>query len=195
MNTRTNRQILLIDAHPSEGSLGQALASEYAAGASAAGHAVERLNLRDLAFDPNFPGYGRGDRTPVPDIERAQALLRNSEHTVWVFPVWWGTYPALLKGFLDRSFTPGFAFRGVSKYKVEGLLGGRSARVLVTMDSPVWYDWLRGQPAVRAMRDHTLRFCGIAPVRVVRFGVVKYSAESDRSRWLEQVRRLGERAA
>lgn len=194
MNTQINPRILVIDAHPSAESFGAALADKYVAGASAAGHQVERLNLRDLSFDPNFPGYGRGDRAPIPDIERAQAMLQKSAHLVWIFPVWWGTYPALLKGFLDRTFTPGFAFRSGSQYQYERLLGGRSARLLITMDSPVWYDWLRGQPAVRAMRDHTLRFCGIAPVRVTRFGAVKHSRDQIRYRWLEQVRRFGERA-
>lgn len=195
MKTTAQRKILIIDAHPAADSFGRALADSYAAGATAGGHQVQRLDLRDLDFDLNFPGYGRGDRQPIPDIERAQIALRESEHIVWGFPVWWGTYPALLKGFLDRTLMPGFAFRGISQYKYERLLAGRSARLLATMDSPTWYHLLQGRPGVRALRDHTLRFCGIDPVRVSSFGSVKFSSAGDRERWLGQAQKLGARAA
>ena len=75
-----------------------------------------------------------------PDLLDAQASITWAQHLVWVYPIWWGGLPALLKGFLDRIFLPGFAF----KYRPNSalwdrLLTGRSAELLVTMDSPPWY--------------------------------------------------------
>lgn len=71
------------------------------------------------------------------DIRKARALILWAEHLVFVYPTWWGTLPALLKGFLDRVLTPDFAFitcEGGTGY--QGLLGGRSAQLITTMDTP-----------------------------------------------------------
>ena len=71
------------------------------------------------------------------DLITARELIRWAEHLVFVYPTWWGTMPALLKGFLDRVLTPDFASRtceGGTAY--QGLLGGRSAQPVTTMDTP-----------------------------------------------------------
>jgi len=91
-----------------------------------------------------------------------------------------GRLPALLKGFLDRIFLPGFAF----KYRPNSalwdrLLTGRSAELLVTMDSPPWYyRWVQRQPGHRQMKQTILEFSGIRPVRVHSFGPVIKSSEA-----------------
>lgn len=185
------KRILLIDAHPAGDSLCKGLADEYESGAREAGIQIQRLNLRDLEFNLNFPGYGRGDRVMEPDLKTAQQMILDSDHLVWVYPVWWGTWPALLKGFIDRVFLPGYAFRGVSQYKNEKLLSGRSASLLATMNSPGWYYRLQGRPGMIALRDHTLKFCGINKVAMQAFGPVKYVSPERREQWKQQVRKLG----
>ena len=95
--------------------------------------------------------------------------------------------PALLKGFIDRVFLPGFAF----KYRKDSpwwdrLLAGRSARLLVSMDTPPWYyRWVYRMPGHHEMRRTILEFCGIKPVRISQFGPVKGSTEAQRAKWLE----------
>ncbi|MCR9141005.1 MAG: NAD(P)H-dependent oxidoreductase [bacterium] len=196
METKTEtKKILLVDAHPAEDSLCRAFADEYEAGARAQGRPIERLNLRDLSFDLNFPGYGRGSRELEADLKEAQNKILASDHIVWVYPVWWGAWPALLKGFVDRVFTPGYAFRGVGKFKYEKLLRGRSARIIATMDSPGWYYRLKGRPGMIALRDHTLKFCGIDRVAMQSFGPVKYASPERREQWKRRVRELGQAAA
>src|ERR1039457_4504254 len=65
-----------------------------------------------------------------PDLVRAQHDIEWSDPLILVYPTWWGTYPALLKGFLDRVLTPGFAFRHVNHDTWEKLLRGRTADLI-----------------------------------------------------------------
>lgn len=184
-------KVLVILGHPRRDSFCAALAEVCADGARAAGLAVARLNLAALSFDLSVRLPGPEDQPLEPDLQRAQALIRWADHLVFVYPAWWGTMPALLKGFLDRTLTPGFAFRfeeghpsGWSK-----LLAGRSAGLLVTMDTPPWvFRWITRQPGHQAMRRATLGFCGIRPVFASAFGPVRTSTPEQRRRWLETAR-------
>lgn len=189
------KRILVILGHPAHDSLCKALAEAYAAAAGERGHEVELLRLGELDFDPMLhEGYAR-IQPLEPDLEHAQAAIARAEHLVFVFPVWWGSVPALLKGFLDRVLLPGFAFR----YRdgalfPEQLLKGRSADLLVTMDTPPWYfRWIYRMPAIHQMRRTTLEFCGIRPVRTLMMGPVKDSAAPQWTRWLAQARALAAR--
>lgn len=186
-----NPKVLVILGHPRLNSYCAALAEAYADGARRAGMAVERLDLATLDFDPSVRVPNPEDQPLEAGLQKAQALLRWADHVVFVYPAWWGTLPALLKGFLDRTLTPGFAFRfpegeapGWSK-----LLTGRSAQLLVTLDTPPWvYRWITRQPGHQAMRRATLGFCGIRPVFVSSFGPVRTSTPGRRRNWLEAVR-------
>ena len=184
------RRILVIDAHPRAGSLGAAIADTYAEAAAALGAAVSRLTLRALTFDPLLREGYASPQALEPDLVQAQEQILAAQHLVFVYPVWWGTYPALLKGFLDRVLLPGFAF----KYHTGGqgwdkLLEGRSARVLCTMDWPPFaYHLLLGAPTLKALGRATLAFCGVKPVRFTDIGPVRPSTPEQRAAWLERVR-------
>jgi putative NADPH-quinone reductase len=168
-------RILVIHGHPSEEGFTARLAQTYIDGAMDGGHEVEALWLGRLSFDPILRQGYRSAQTLEPDLQKAQERLLWAEHLVFVFPVWWGGWPALLKGFVDRVFLPGFAFR----YREGGtlwdrLLKGRSARLIVTSDAPVLWDRLVNRhAAVHQMRQSTLRFCGVRPVSVTRFGSLR----------------------
>jgi putative NADPH-quinone reductase len=183
--------ILVLDAHPNPASLCAGLASACVEAATAAGAPVRRINLRDLKFDPNLHhGYG-GDQELEPDLLDAQAAIRDARHLVFVYPTWWGTFPALLKGFLDRALLPGFAFRMHPGGKTwDKLLAGRSARLVVTMDWPVWaYRWIQGAPGDRAMARATLDFCGVKPVLRTELSPASRSTEAERAAMFDRVRR------
>ena len=104
------QRILVILGHPSESSLCAGLAQSYIEGARAAGAEVRLLALGALTFDPLLHAGYRGEQALEPDLQAAQAQITWAEHLVWVYPTWWGAMPALLKGFIDRVFLPGFAF-------------------------------------------------------------------------------------
>jgi putative NADPH-quinone reductase/1,4-dihydroxy-2-naphthoate octaprenyltransferase len=185
--------VLIILGHPRTDSLCGALADACGKGAREAGTEVRRLDLATLDFDPDVHTPSPNQQTFEDDIRKARALILWAEHLVFVYPTWWGTLPALLKGFLDRVLTPDFAFitcEGGTGY--QGLLGGRSAQLITTMDTPpLIHRLVYRQPGRNAMARATLGFCGIRPVRSLVCGSVKDSSLQQRQLWLEQAHRLG----
>src|SRR5690606_12139776 len=187
--------ILVIIGHPRADSLCHALADAYIRGAREAGARLEQLDVRELAFSRDVEHRVMRLQSTEPDIDRARRLLQWAEHVVFVYPTWWGTMPALLKGFLDRVLLPGFAFRHAENaFGYEGLLAGRSAHLITTMDTPsLVYRVVYRSPGHNAMRRATLNFCGIAPVRITPFGSVLESDAEQRGRWLDRAKGEGRR--
>ena len=186
-------KVLLILGHPRKESLCGALADAFADGARQAGVELRRLELCELQFNPNVVAGSPRNQPLEPAIRQGLELVAWAEHLVFVFPTWWGTMPALLKGFLDRVLMPGFAFEEHDEGGGwDKLLTGKSAHLLTTMDTPTWvYRWIYKAPGLRSLALATLGFCGIAPVRSSIFGVVKDSDAATRSRWLEAAREHG----
>jgi len=189
--------VLILDGHPDERRLVSALLDHYA-GSLQPGATVQRIAVRDLSFDVNLRrGYG-ADQDWEADLHDVGAAVTACDHLVVGFPLWWGGEPARLKGLLDRVVLPGFAFR----YRKRGpfwdrLLAGRSADVIVTMDTPPWY--LRavyGDPVGRRWRRQVLGFCGFDPVRVFRFGPTRRGEAKQRIEgWQAQVAKAAATAA
>ncbi|MEO8809083.1 MAG: NAD(P)H-dependent oxidoreductase [Rhodanobacter sp.] len=186
--------VLLVMGHPRRDSFCAALADAYLDGASSAGATVQTLYLADLHFDPHVRVHSPEQQELEPDLQRAAALLAWAEHLVFVYPTWWGTMPALLKGFLDRLLMPGIAFRyyGPRAIDCEGLWRGKSAQIITTMDTPpVIYRWLYKGPGMHAMRNATLGFCGVKAVHALACGSIRTSTLHQREAWLEKARRAG----
>jgi NAD(P)H dehydrogenase (quinone) len=188
-------KVLVILGHSRNDGLCGALARVYLEGAAAAGRETRLLELGALDFDPVLRAGFDGEQALESDLQRAQADIAWAGELVFVHPTWWGGPPALLKGFIDRVFLPGFAFRYRERSPFpERLLKGKRGRLIVTMDSPPWYyRWITGQPGHRMLRTAVLGFCGVRPVTVHAFGPVRGSTEAAREEWREQVRRLGAR--
>lgn len=190
------KRILILLGHPAADSLCAGLAEAYAAGAREAGHEVRVLSLAELHFDPVLHEGYKAIQPLEPDLLAAQEAIRRAEHLVLIYPTWWGGMPALMKGFFDRAFLPGFAFR----YRPgspwwDKLLAGRTAHVIATMDTPPWYYRLvYGSPGHRQTVRTILRFCGIQPVRVTSLGPVKDAPEASKSKWLARARAYGRKA-
>jgi NAD(P)H dehydrogenase (quinone) len=191
-----SKRILVVLGHPANDSFCGAIADSYITGAKASGHEIQFLPLGNLSFDPVLHnGYGSIQELE-PDLVAAQAAITWAQHIVFVYPIWWGAMPALLKGFIDRVFLPGFAF----KYRVgsvfwDRLLSGRSAHLLVTMDTPPWYfRWVYRMPGHNQMKRTILEFSGIKPVTISSFGPIKDSTPQKREKWLAQANAHGRHA-
>ncbi|WGV61509.1 NAD(P)H-dependent oxidoreductase [Brevibacillus brevis] len=189
--------ILVIIGHPDPESYCSALAHAYMKGAAGKAAQIRTIDLSQIAFDPNLK-YGYRKRTELEDdLKEAQDLIRWADHLVIVYPIWWGTMPAILKGFFDRVLLSGFAYKyreGSSLW--DKLLTGKTAHVIVTMDTPSWYNRLiYWQAGHLVMKRNILKFCGIKPVKITEISGVNASAEEKRKMWLEKVKQLGERLA
>lgn len=190
------RRILVILGHPSGESLCAGLARAYVAGAQAAGHEVRLIELGTLAFDPILHHGYRQVQPLEPDLLAAREAIEWAQHLVLVYPTWWGGMPALLKGFFDRVFLPGFAYQYRQNSPFwDKLLKGRSAQVLVTMDTPPWYYRLINRaPGHNQTRRTILEFTGIKPVRITTFSPVRYADDAKRAAWLAKARQLGHKS-
>lgn len=186
-------RVLVILGHPRTDSLCGALADAYVDGARRAGADLRRLDLARLDFDPHVHTVSPNAQRFEPDIRRARELIAWAEYLVFVYPTWWGTMPALLKGFLDRVMTPGFAFQSVDGGTgFEGLLGGRSAQLITTMDTPpLVHRLIYRRPGINALARATLGFCGVRPVRALVFGPVKDASAATRSAWIARAHAAG----
>ena len=194
-----SRRILVVIGHPdpSADRLCRGLARAYAEGAEHSGHAVRQVDLAAIDF-PMLRTMQEFENGAVPDSlkEAAEAILW-AEHIVFVFPLWLGTMPALLKAFLEQVMRPGTAFAYADKggRLPRTLLRGRSARVVVTMGMPsfVYRLWFLSH-GIAGMRRSVLRFAGINPVRETLFGMVAGSSDATRAKWIGQMRKLGQLA-
>jgi len=187
--------VLVVVGHPRPDSFCEALAQAYAEGATEAGTEVRTLELATLEFEQNVETVDPSDQHLEPDLVEAQEQVEWAEHLVFIYPNWWGSMPALLKAFFDRAFTPGFAFSFYEDDEGaghEGLLAGRTAELIVTMDMPAWvYRWVYRAPGVNAIQRATLGFAGIRTTRVTPLGPVEDSTRHRREQWLDRVRALG----
>ena len=174
-----------------------ALADAYATGAREAGHAVEMIDIAHLEF-PFLRSRDDAEHGSVPDaIREAQAVLTRSDHIVVIYPVWNGAMPALVKGFLEQTFRPGFMFPDsrpgqtlgfVSALRQKKALKGKTARVVVTMQMPAFvYRWyFHPHP-----EKNTLRLSGVGPIRESLIGLVEAPSGRNRERWLSRMRVFG----
>ncbi|MCC6369564.1 MAG: NAD(P)H-dependent oxidoreductase [Bacteroidia bacterium] len=187
------KKILVINGHPNKQSFCDALSKAYTKGALKAGNAVVLINLYDLQFNPNFEGTYTKENTGVEaDIIDARKKISEAQHLVIIHPVWWGSVPALLKGFFDKTLVPGFAF----KYKKNSpmwdkLLKGKTAEIIYTTDTPVWfYRLFYRAPSVNMVRDRVLGFCGVKTKQVIGIGPIRNSTLEFREKWLKKIENL-----
>lgn len=185
--------ILIILGNPKKKSLCKSLADAYEKGAILGGHKVKRVDVRDLKFDPVlWEGYGEGQELEKNLVDVQKNILW-AEHLVFVYPSWWSGMPAIFKGFFDRVFLADFAFRfHKGKFLPEKLLKGKSARLIVTMDSPyLIYQLFFGAPGNKIIKRGILNFSGVSPVRITNLCRVRESSDEKRAKWLKKVEELG----
>jgi len=123
----------------------------------------------------------------------AQEAILWSDHIVWIYPVWWGSLPALMKGFIDPVFLPGFAFqKRENSVWWDKKLVGKSARLISTLDQPGWYyRWVFNRSSHNAMKKLTMNFVGIKKVKSTTIAPIRFSTDTFRKNWLEKVALLG----
>lgn len=194
------KKIFILNGHPGDSSLSRQFAEAYESAALTAGHDVRVAHLSDLDFDDDF---GQGSYTEFKPLEPAlEQVMQNiewSDHLVLASPMWWGGLPARLKGLFDRAFLPGRAFdtRNTTLGGMPApMLGGRSARVILTSDTPGWVMRLLYRRAlIWQLRGQILGFVGFKPTRFTYFSGASHPKPGRVDSWLRQVSRIGAAAA
>jgi len=182
---------LIITAHPSSKGLTHKLAQTYAQAAKTKGHTSTILNLYQepqeyLRFEER---HDMGNKNPERD--KQQKLISDADELVFIFPVWWGDCPAIMKNWLDVNFSSGFAFT-YENGKPKGLLKGKTARVICTAGAPGWAYRLIGMTGniKRVWKLSRLGFCGIKMTSFTLFGDMGSTTRRDESKAIQKIKKL-----
>ena len=189
-------KVSLILAHPNKGSFNHAIAEAALAALRENGHEVAFHDLYAEGFDPILPydEFPKDASLPA-SVQQHCRELSSADGIVIVHPNWWGQPPAILKGWIDRVFRPGVAYRfleGDSGEGVpEGLLRARAALVLNTSNTAREREIsVFGDPLERLWRDCIFGLCGVDDVHRRMFETIVTSTPRQRRAWLDEVREL-----
>lgn len=182
--------VLIVYAHPNPSSFNAAILNHVQKGLPETNHSVTPLDLYKEQFDPVLvfnEEKKRRDLVNEEETARYRTLVEEADTLLFIYPIWWWGMPAILKGFIDCIFVAGFAYKYEGALP-KGLLKGKKAWVINTLDSPLWYvallyrsaDWIM-------MKRGVLRFCGIRDIKRSVFQSVKTSKVSKREKWLLQI--------
>ncbi|KQB95297.1 NAD(P)H dehydrogenase [Loktanella sp. 1ANDIMAR09] len=195
----SQKRILVLNGHPGETSLSRHFAERYVQSAAQSGADVRVHHLPEMVFDMDFGQGNYSQFKPLePVLEAFLSDLEWAEHFVMLTPMWWGGLPAKLKGLFDRAFLPNRTFN--TKVLKMGMptpmLTGKTARVIMTSDTPRWFERLIYRNAImRQLDKQILGFVGIKPVRYTYFSGASDATAPTILKWGNTVSKLGQRAA
>ncbi len=186
---------LILYAHPNPKSFCHAIKETLEEELKNAGVEFQTRDLYALGFDPvlkgqDFAALQKG--TPLPDIQKEQTLIRDSQLIAVVHPVWWFGLPAILKGYIERVFSFGFAYRFTAQGELEGLLAGRKAAIFSTTGGPeVQYQHAGYAKAIGTTVDHGIfQFCGVEVLLHQFFYAVPTISQEAREKMLLDLRQI-----
>jgi len=110
----SKKSALIVVTHPETTALTHELARTVARGIEQSGHEAVLVDLAAEGFDPRFTAHdyrvSQIGGTPPDDVVREQQRIEQADAVILVFPIYWWSLPALLKGWLDRVMTNGWAY-------------------------------------------------------------------------------------
>lgn len=186
-------RIVIFVGNPLHDSYCEALGKAYQRGAESGGHQAQLFLLGQMNFDAILREGYRREQPLEPDLVTARTALVECDHVVFIFPLWCGDMPALLKGFFERVLQSDLLNVQKSGGKTSWkLFKNKSARVIMTMGMPgFFYRWYFGAHALKLLRRNILQFIGIRPVRSTIYGMIESAGGDKRRQWLREVEALG----
>lgn len=189
-----SKKILVLLGHPDKETFSGTIADHYQAAAEEAEHEVMRVNLGELKFDPILHKGYKEIQALEPDLVDLQEKFNAADHIVIIYPNWWTTMPALLKGLFDRFWLPGFAFNfNKETKKLEKHLSGKTARVLIVSGTHGPFEtWWKFGDYTNEIQYGILEFAGIN-TQVSAFGPCEKVDGVCREKWLKQIEKLAKK--
>ena len=166
----------VIVGHPREDSFTLTMAKEYCNVVWGRGQQPILRDLYRMDFDPclkaeELPGPGFA---PAADVCAERALIGDAQVFTFIYPLWFNTPPAIVKGYIDRVFGMGFGYGPVSGGGNQPLLSGRKMLSFTSSGAPT--EWLQESGAWSAIRDlvdgHLATVCGLSVLDHINFGGV-----------------------
>jgi len=179
---------LILFAHPNPESFGGTLCEKLRAFSESKGNKVVVRNLYAISFDPVLSAKDLSSlaQAKVPaDIAQEHAYIKEADHITLLYPVWWGGMPAILKGYIDRVFSNGFAYEAKGEEVIALLTGKKSSVICTTGATDEEYEQSGIHAAMQLISSEVVfRFCGITQVKQIFFGNITGEIEEKRKSWL-----------
>jgi len=172
--------ILIIVANPKENSFSFAMADKYKKFAEAKGYTVDLLDLYRDKHQQSFFTYDDANNLPVTTEKTYfQEKISWADELVFVFPYWWGSFPAILKNFFDWNLSKGFAFEYVNS-RPKGLLTEKTVKVFSSSGAPSFVYKLTGANSrlKKMIQKQIVEFCGMKMTSFNLYGGVDTRAKN-----------------
>lgn len=124
--------VLVVLSHPDPNSFSHGIARRFMDGVETAGHTCELADLHAEGFDPcwNMADIENEGKTPLADILKEQLRIDKCDAVCFVFPLFWFGMPAMLKGWIDRVWSWGWAYDQLDDHN-KSLQKDRTAVMLI----------------------------------------------------------------
>lgn len=149
---------------------------------------VDMIDLyKEMDFDPVF----------FPEVSDTKSLeyqirFKKADTVVFFYPIWWGTLPAILKGFLDKVLTSDFAYKeekGVTK----GLLDKKKIMVFTTSEKPTWQHTLVYANINKVFWKRIIcDTCDLNLVEYKEFGGIRTTTNEEIEKWNSKIKKIAE---
>ena len=186
------KKILVFLGHPDPDTYSGHVADAYESTAREAGHEVVRVNISDLNFDPILHMGYKHIQELEPDLKDLQDKIIWADHIVFVYPNWWVSMPAVMKGLFDRMWLPGFAFNfdKVTKKVIQRLVGKTARIIIICGTHTPFMTWWKFGDYTNELAHGILGFAGIK-ARVSAYGPSERVAPEVLEKWIHTVEEYG----
>ncbi|RNB87662.1 flavodoxin family protein [Brevibacillus fluminis] len=180
---------LIIYAHPRKKSFNHAILDTVTESCRQEGHEVVVRDLYSIGFQPALgPSEMLGGVEE--DVVQEQTYVSWADHVVFIYPLWWAGMPAILKGYIDRVFSYGFAYKYVNGVQTRLLAGKRATLIHTQNKSQEEYEANGIENAMNLTIDKAiLEYCGFTLNRHLVFDSIVDSTTEERNDWLAQLPR------
>ena len=191
---------LIVFNHPYGGSYCGAIMAAVERGLRKSGQPFRVINLDQDDFDPvmrskdllAFVGAGKNNPDALDavddQVKEYKRHLEWAEHLVMIFPIWWMTMPAMMKGFIDKVIFPGIVYKMEDGEMISMLSKLRQVTVITTMNTPQdIYKEVFGNSIEGSLIKGTFNKIGIHDIRWISLNMVKQSGDEKRWLWLDEI--------
>jgi NAD(P)H dehydrogenase (quinone) len=185
---------LILYAHPNPKSFNHAILETVQAELKNAGREVSLRDLYAQNFNPvlsanDLAGMMQGQLQP--EVKAEQEFVSSADLIIVIYPLWWAGMPAILKGYIDRVFTEGFAYR-IDGPDLRGLLTGKKVLLITTTGAP--QEMYEASGMFKSMAQTTgegiFQFTGMELIEHKYLCAIPYLTDENRKKMLEEVRSL-----
>lgn len=188
-------KVVIVFNHPYEGSFCNAILQAVTNGLNKGSHQIDLIHLDKDKFNPVMTAgdlKGFRDKKPIdPKVIEYSDKIKNADHLVFIFPIWWELMPAMTKGFVDKVIFPGVAYDYTNKEntRMKPLWDNlKGVTMITTMNTPNWLYWLLfGNAIKKAMILETFWKIGFKNRKWISFNQVKMVTQEKRQQWLSQI--------